>query len=38
MEELIKKEGLSLSEMKLSEMDVYWDKAKEIYLSLSEGR
>tara|TARA_B100001142_G_scaffold330275_1_gene397566 strand:- start:48990 stop:49778 length:789 start_codon:yes stop_codon:yes gene_type:complete len=38
MEEIIEKEGLSISEMKLSEMDVYWDKAKEIYLSLREAR
>ena len=31
MEKMITKEGLSLSEMKLSEMDVFWEKAKEKY-------
>jgi XTP/dITP diphosphohydrolase len=31
MEEIIKSEGLDLSEMNLKEMDVYWDKAKEVY-------
>ena len=31
METLIEKENLKLDEMKLQEMDVYWDKAKEIY-------
>lgn len=33
MEDIIKKEGLILSEMKLSEMDVFWEKAKQKYLS-----
>ena len=28
MEDLIRKEGLKLEEMNLSQMDVYWDKAK----------
>ena len=32
MEEIIKKDGLILSEMTLSNMDVYWEKAKKIYL------
>jgi XTP/dITP diphosphohydrolase len=31
METLIEKENLKLDEMNLQEMDVYWDKAKEIY-------
>jgi len=31
MEKMITKEGLDLSEMKLSEMDVFWEKAKEKY-------
>lgn len=31
MEEKIKNEGLDLSEMSLSEMDVYWNWAKEKY-------
>ena len=31
METLIEKENLKLDEMNLKEMDVYWDKAKEIY-------
>ncbi|HIG31918.1 MAG TPA: nucleoside triphosphate pyrophosphohydrolase [Flavobacteriales bacterium] len=31
MEEMITKDGLSLSDMKLSEMDVYWEQAKHIY-------
>jgi XTP/dITP diphosphohydrolase len=29
MEKMIAKDGLSLSEMKLSEMDIFWEKAKE---------
>ena len=33
MEDLIDKDGLTLSEMKLSEMDIYWDKSKNIYLN-----
>ena len=33
MEDIIKKDGLILSEMTLSNMDVYWEKAKEIYLN-----
>lgn len=33
MEEIIKKDGLILSEMTLSNMDVYWEKAKQIYLN-----
>ena len=32
MEEIIKKDGLILSEMNFSNMDVYWEKAKKIYL------
>jgi len=32
MEEIIKKDGLILSEMTFSNMDVYWEKAKKIYL------
>ena len=31
MEKMIDKEGLDLSDMKLSEMDVFWEKAKEVY-------
>ena len=31
MEKMITKEGLDLSDMKLSEMDVFWEKAKEVY-------
>ncbi len=31
METLIEKENLKLDEMNLQEIDVYWDKAKEIY-------
>ena len=31
MEKIINKEGLSLYDMKLSEMDVFWGKAKEEY-------
>ena len=31
MEEMITKDGLDLSDMKLSEMDVFWEKAKEKY-------
>lgn len=31
MEKMISNQGLDLSEMKLSEMDVYWQKAKERY-------
>ena len=31
MEKMITKEGLDLSDMKLSEMDVFWEKAKEKY-------
>ena len=31
MENLIKKENLSLAQMKLSEMDLYWEQAKRIY-------
>jgi len=33
MERMIAKDGLSLSEMKLSEMDIFWEKAKKVYLS-----
>lgn len=32
MEEIIKKDGLNLSEMSFSNMDIYWEKAKKIYL------
>ena len=32
MENMISAEGLSLSDMSLSEMDVFWDKAKKVYL------
>ena len=31
MEKMITKEGLDLSDMKLSDMDVFWEKAKEEY-------
>jgi len=31
MEEMITEEGLSLADMKLSEMDIFWEKAKEKY-------
>jgi len=31
MEEMINKEGLSLADMKLSEMDIFWEKSKEKY-------
>ena len=31
MEKMITDKGLSLSEMNLSEMDVYWEKAKKMY-------
>ncbi len=34
MEEMITKDGLSLSDMKLSEMDVFWEKAKQTYLNV----
>jgi XTP/dITP diphosphohydrolase len=34
MEEMISKKGLNLSEMNLSEMDVFWNKAKEEYSRL----
>ena len=33
MEKLIEKENLKLDEMSLQEMDIFWDKAKEIYFS-----
>ena len=33
MENNIKEEGKDMSEMSLAEMDVYWEKAKKIYLS-----
>ncbi|MDC3258333.1 nucleoside triphosphate pyrophosphohydrolase [Flavobacteriales bacterium] len=32
MENIISAEGLSLSDMSLSEMDIFWDKAKEKYI------
>jgi uncharacterized protein YabN with tetrapyrrole methylase and pyrophosphatase domain len=32
MENMISDEGLILSDMSLSEMDVFWDKAKEKYI------
>ena len=31
MENEIKEKGLDLSDMSLSQMDVYWEKAKKIY-------
>ena len=34
MEKMITKDGLSLSDMKLNEMDIYWKKAKKIYLNV----
>ena len=34
MEKMIAKEGLNLSDMKLSEMDVFWEKAKQTYLNI----
>ena len=33
MEKLIEEENLKLDEMNLQQMDVYWEKAKKIYLS-----
>ena len=36
MENMISDEGLILSDMSLSEMDVFWDKAKEKYIFLNE--
>ena len=33
MENKLKEEGKDMSEMSLVEMDVYWEKAKKIYLS-----
>ena len=36
MENMISSEGLNLSDMSLSEMDVFWDKAKEKYIFLNE--
>lgn len=36
MEKLIKEKNLSLDQMNLQEMDVYWEKAKEIYYSEKE--
>ena len=36
MENMISAEGLILSDMSLSEMDVFWDKAKEKYIFLNE--
>tara|TARA_B100000614_G_scaffold259496_1_gene284218 strand:+ start:1050 stop:1838 length:789 start_codon:yes stop_codon:yes gene_type:complete len=38
MEKLIKEDDLDLAEMNLKEMDVYWDKAKIIYLSLDKNK
>ena len=38
MEKLIKEDKLDLAEMNLKEMDVYWDKAKIIYLSLAKNK
>ena len=37
MEKMIAKDGLSLSEMKLSEMDIFWEKAKEEYYVSKDG-
>jgi len=34
MERMITKEGLDLSDMKLSEMDIFWEKAKQTYLNI----
>lgn len=34
MEKMITKDGLSLSDMKLSEMDIFWQKAKKTYLDV----
>ena len=36
MENMISDEGLILSDMSLSEMDVFWDKAKEKYIIMNE--
>ena len=36
MENMISDEGLTLSDMSLSEMDVFWDKAKEKYIIMNE--
>ena len=36
MENEIKERGLDLSAMSLSQMDVYWDKAKKMYYDLDE--
>jgi XTP/dITP diphosphohydrolase len=34
MEKMITKEGLNLSDINLSEMDVFWEKAKQTYLNV----
>ena len=36
MEKMITEKGLDLSDMKLSEMDIYWNQAKKIYSSKKE--
>ena len=36
MENMISDEGLTLSDMSLSEMDVFWDKAKEKYIFMND--
>ena len=33
MENEIKEKGMDMSEMSLTEMDVYWENAKKLYLS-----
>ena len=33
MENIIEEEGVSLNDMSLDQMDVYWDRAKAIYVS-----
>ena len=33
MENEIREKGMNMSEMSLTEMDVYWENAKKIYLS-----
>ena len=36
MEKLIKNENLTLSNMTLSQMDVFWEKAKKLYRNIDK--
>ena len=38
LEKIIQKESLKLDEMSLEEMDVYWERAKEIYFSKNQAK